>query len=656
MSPLLAWIDALREEQAMVGPELPEESFQGLADGMAQAFQGTCATGEIEELRTGFIQPWRNALTQGWKLQRREIKSLREILKNSKSRLVAHLLAKITDDIQKEMREEQPFQEPTGPGPVKNLKPIAMRDSIVYGNFARHLKEINLGALTHSETGDPRISMKRTSLGELLKYCLLAINGHVDAMISWRDKQRGAREFHQEDMDTMAEGAIDLKALSENALKCDMIELICGSGQDLEEIRTAISAMVVATAITFGHREGRHMLCFHPTSHGKCWGMNVLDMRARLKHQTNEPQDRLRLAGQLVAALGISSKKNQLRNWEGMTNWVANDTPALMSHYTKGVMDNLLLRERSGREPMYDHYVYPPSAAKVNGVMPAPLAGLMDHRLPTDQLTEAVRQSWAETPGREAILTINAATLLMVALNILPSIRENEDKETNFMVPAAHKRFLETSVFPGAADYLDAANRAKDHEIKDDRWLASLNDSIEKTEAAGDAGEGIREFQAWAIEWAKTPGTGVASCGACEGAHPDRPGIAQFNVGKVPYKSMKAHMKDCHTTTGIQDRKEKARIAAMQLNQARRGVNLPEEMNGHHGHQSGHHGYSRGRTGPPRGWRGQGHTFRGRGGTSNLHHPSPDQERRDYSENQRKRMRPESQGYYTSAGADRWNP
>ena len=76
----------------MTGPKLSEEAFPSLADSMAEALHGNETVEELTELREGFLLPWKMALTQEWNLQKREIKKLGLVLKQSSNKRVRSLI------------------------------------------------------------------------------------------------------------------------------------------------------------------------------------------------------------------------------------------------------------------------------------------------------------------------------------------------------------------------------------------------------------------------------------------------------------------------------------------------------------------------------------------------------------------------------------
>ena len=175
-------------------------------------------------------------------------------------------------------------------------------------------------------------------------------------------------------------------------------------------------------------------------------------------------------------------------------------------------------------------------------------------------------------------------SLLMVALNILPDIRNEANEQTHFTVPATHKRFLETSAFPGAGDYLDAANREKDHEIKDDGWVAKLTATAREEEHNNNAGEDIGEFLDWAANWATGPSArlGTHSQATCEACN------TEIEIGAKPLRSMRGHMTAYHTISGVRERK-KAERSTQAMNQARKAEAGQSKASASHHDQQGSH-------------------------------------------------------------------
>ena len=518
----------------------------------------------ILQLRQEIAQPWREAITEKWKLGHRQARALARALNRSSSSLVNSVLTSLTDDILESMDRSE------GGGPTHSGRPrhpmekARIRDIKVSGpdldNWLRLRNCIDISKIRVPNQVDLEEQVKNTQLASLLKQSLNMAKGHAELFLQVDDTSGTmGGDTHQEAFEGAKARAKELIVHLTEALERDMVELACKDPEALKSLQELLNGTFISVTLAFTYIEARWTIFFHPTAMGKAHGRTIMEMREELEQDRRTMSARMRAAGNLLASLHPTTRWGPLQDLRELAYMVASKVPALGSFTGADTIHRQLQKEEyhttqipnleqsaptkhktleqsaprtEGTSATY--YAYPPDHARVNGAIDAPLACPMDKTQPLRALARIIDGHWAMRPAQGALTTINAATLLTDTLRTLPGIRMSNRKR-DWNIPQIHERFLQQSTLAGADDYLAEA-AGEPEKLKASRWRYDMLETIRSlrgNKKDRNIGPFIRLLERW------KPG-GLAKQVEC--------GCGKiFNMGKDPAHSFLTHLKEHHT-------------------------------------------------------------------------------------------------------------
>ena len=545
-----SWYEYLEEAKACE-PELTEDACEAIAAGFSELGWDPNPE-EISEFRKDFITAWREALIGHWKASSRTLETFVRILKGpEKGRLIRSMLRSITDEIRKEQREE-PMLDAPAQGRGRHMQVPRVNIPLVEGiwkDYARCHINVNLTKINGATIEELRAAIRDSGLKDLLRTSAVMVEKFTEHFTGLTEPGAHLNDLpHREDWTEFQSKAQELREMAQDVQSKDLVEMLCETQVGMEELHAAAMETQIAAAIYFGHFEARYMIGWHATATGKCKGYTIARLRDSLK-QLEDPTARMMAAGQLIAALGTNKKRNKLRIMEELTLWSATKIPALMTPFTYELMHKQLGHRQPGQTsktgtgtpllPPINQYASPPATATIYGQIDAPLAGILDKTTSLEDQMNAVDRDWETRPCRNGIAAINACTALILTLNELPALRNKEHTLNCYRIPRNQKKFLTQSLFTGAPEYVDSADRAGDHELEPMEARHEIEKEAERLIREG-KGAQAREYSRWVVnEWDGTAGTHV--CGVCH---------KSVLVGRqARLIGLRAHLWSCHTTT-----------------------------------------------------------------------------------------------------------
>ena len=547
--------------QVELYPKFRDDYGERIADSFAE-LDWTPGKEGIKKLRQELEGPWKKAILVEWGLDHEKIKVLREALNRSKSKLVNGTMIGLTDELLEDMAPEEEYDPHRHKRDrMEDARISSIRDDgQEQVNWLRLRNCMDMTPIRVPGQGDLRIQVKNTQLSSLLRLSLHAAKKHSGLFITADDSPKTmGTDTHLEAFATAKSKAGELLTQVEEALEGDMVELICDYPERLEGIHETLIHAFVTAVLAFATIEARWATFHHPSAMGKIHGHGVLEMIEELRQDERLPNTQLRAAGALIATLQPSEKWGPLQDLRELAYLVASEAPALGSPMGAETLQKQLrcsaytaiadkededLDETAPR-PANRHLTYyakPPSYARVNGNLDAPLAGPLDKRQPLKELTEEIRKNWATRPVKEAIVTINALTLYVETLRTLSELRKRQKRKkkasADKYIPQIHQRFLQQSTLANADDYIVTAADEVAY-IRENAWKHYIREKVEEIEM-GDHGIDLDVFVRWLDGYEPSGTTQWVTCGC---------GI-EFKAGRNPTSGTIGHLEAIHDERG----------------------------------------------------------------------------------------------------------
>lgn len=525
----------------------------------------------INRLRQELEKPWRKAILVDWQLNHETLKKLRTALNNSTSNLVSGIMTELTDDLLEDINpEEEHACKPRKRELMDGARINSIRDdSQEQVNWLRLRNCIDITGIRVPEQSDLRTQVKTTQLGSLLRLSLLAAKKHSQLFLAIDDSPTTmGTNTHLEAFETAKDRAGELLTQLEDALREDMVELVCDQPEKLEGIHETLIHAFITSVLAFATVEARWAVFHHPTTMGRAHGHTVMELIEELRQDDRLLNTQLRAAGALIATLQPSNQWGLLQDLKELAYMVAAEVPALGSHvgaetlhrqirsseYKGQATGNITSPDQEDEDLEVSaprtttrnttYFAHPPAYTKVNGKREAPLAGPLDKHQPLKELTEIINRNWSTRPVREAIVTINAATLLVETLRTLPDLRKKSKGKkkrgnTDKNIPAIHQRFLQQSTLVNADDYLFASADEVAH-IRENHWKQEVMEKVEEIRT-NKRGKDLDSFVKWLESYNPA---GYSKEERCKCGR-------EFTAGKDPTIGVLTHLNTQHNTAGI---------------------------------------------------------------------------------------------------------
>lgn len=497
--PLRIFLENIKIQVALY-PMVRDEYCEKIAKSFAVLDWHPTADG-INNLRKELEKPWRKAILTDWELSHETLKVLRTALNESGSSLVSGTMTVLTDNLLDDINEEEPVDNQRKRELLDEARIDSIQDnSREHVNWLRLRNSMDISQIRVPGQADLRSQVKNTQLSSLLRHGLLAAKRHAELFILVDDAPgKMGSDTHLEAFETAKTTARELIDQLRDALTEDMVELICDQTERLEELRETLIRAFITTVLAFATVEARWAVFYHPSAMGKCHGHAVMEMIEELRNDDRLLNTQLRAAGALIAALKPSERWGLLQDLRELAYLVASEVPALGSHVGAetlhrqirsstykgaGQEDEELEVSAPRTSTLNTYFARPPTYAKVNGDLMAPLAGPLGKNEPLKELKESIGKNWSTRPVREALVTHNATTLLVETLRTLPDLRMSNSKQkkrgnTEKNIPAIHQRFLQQSTLTNADDYLVAAEDEVTY-IRENHWKHDVLEKVEE--------------------------------------------------------------------------------------------------------------------------------------------------------------------------------
>ena len=570
------FVDNIRH-QTVAFPRLRESNYERVATSF-QALSWAQSAEDMSSLRLALERPWRMALVETWRLSRNQIGKLVGALGDCESILVNSVLVSLAQDV---LEDNDPALALCAAPQRRRTRLEDSRVSDVrvddkdFVNFLRLLNIADFSGVGGSPAADLEPAIKRSELPSLFTASLRCVKGHAEKfLIADVSPGRFGSHSHVADFRAAKERTRALVASIESAFEVEVVELICRRVELLQVLCEEFSRTFVSVVIAFAHIEARWLIFHHPSTMGKILGREILSLRKDLCEDSRGLNSQVRSAGLLLAALDVSKDYKLLQDLKGLSSLLASGVPAL------GTVFNAEMLHREIRKQGYDSvhdanlvhtaprperscYAHPPPQARVNGHFSAPLSGSLDIGGSVEDWVAAIDNSWASRPVREAIVAINASTLMIWTWRLLPGLRKSGHHLADWNIPLVHQRFLSQCTLAGANQFLREAEGEHQY-LKNIRWRIKLEEEIDLI-CNGDDDHNMKEFTDWVRGWRCPRAAVKVTCGCS----------ASFMVGKDPLKGLLTHLKSAHSNSGRRAKYEQDRqIKSIQTYQGAGGQSV----------------------------------------------------------------------------------